>query len=467
MATESTEPLKRMPESSGTPDLRGAPSIVGMSEWLNMLGHSENEINSLNVIHIAGTKGKGSTCAFTESFLRAHGQPTGFPRKTGMYTSPHLLVPEERIRINSKPLEPELFAKYFFEVYDRLPQLARDYDPVGAVVERGPRYLQLFALFAFHVFIREQVDLAILETHNGGEYDATNVVEKPVVTAITTLGMDHVDQLGPSIQNIAWHKSGIYKRGAVALSTLQDLNPAKVLQDRAEAAGEQVRFISDDEKLPANALQLKVAVQRKNASLGTAAAQAFLDRRAPAESRTLTKEDLHLGVQQWNWPGRFQIIADAQRTWFLDAAHNELSVVIAAKWFAEAGAELDGSAAKILVFSHISESRDTTGLLRSLACGLKQNGVNISHVIFTTYDESESSKSFTTLDKATAFRETWTGAFPNTKIWDEPTIQGAIVRAQSIECSDATASVQTLITGSQHLVGPALRILQHGKHTTP
>ena len=427
----------------------------------------KNDINSLNVIHIAGTKGKGSTCAFTESFLRAHGQRTGFPRKTGMYTSPHLLAPEERIRINSKSLEPELFAKYFFEVYGRLPQLAKDYDPVGTVVERGPRYLQLFALFAFHVFIQEQVDLAILETHNGGEYDATNVVEKPMVTAITTLGMDHVDQLGPSIQNIAWHKSGIYKPGAVALSTIQDPDPAKVLRDRAEAVGEQVHSISDDERLPANALQLKVAVQRKNASLGAAAAQAFLDRRAPAQSHMLTEEDLRMGVQQWNWPGRFQIIADAQRTWFLDAAHNQLSVAIAAKWFAEAGAELDRFAVKTLVFSHISESRDTVGLLESLADGLKANGVEMSHVIFTTYDESDSSRSFSLPENAAAFCETWTKIFPKTKIWDEPTIERAVKRAKSIEGADATASVHTLITGSQHLVGPALRILELEKDTTP
>ena len=152
--------------------------------------------------------------------MRAYGQRTRWPLITGLYTSPHLIVPEERIRLNSTPLAPDLFAKYFFEVYDKLPELASEYDPAKPVMERGPRSLQLYALLAFHVFIREKVDVAIFETHNGGEYDATNVVMEPVVTAVTSLGMDHVDMLGPTIENIAWHKSGIFKPDAVALLSL-------------------------------------------------------------------------------------------------------------------------------------------------------------------------------------------------------------------------------------------------------
>lgn len=76
---------------------------------------------------------------------------------------------------------------------------------------RQPRYLQFVALLAFHTFIRENVQAAIFETHYGGEYDATNVMQNPVVTGITSLGMDHIAQLGPTIENIAWHKAGIFK----------------------------------------------------------------------------------------------------------------------------------------------------------------------------------------------------------------------------------------------------------------
>ncbi|KAK4545541.1 hypothetical protein LTR36_002891 [Oleoguttula mirabilis] len=424
--------------------------------------HSKAEdVNSLNVIHIAGTKGKGSTCAFTESFLRAHGRRTGYPHKTGLYTSPHLIVPEERIRINSQPLDRTLLAKYFFELYDRLPQLHSEYDAGKEIMERGPRYLQLWALFAFHVFIREKVDAAIFETHNGGEYDATNVVQKPVVTAITTLGMDHIDMLGPSIENIAWHKAGIYKSGAAALSTRQDTAPASVLEKRAGTRGETVKFIGEDERLPNDTLQLKPGVQRRNASLAAAAAQAFLSRTAPSEARELTIEDLEVGVKQWSWPGRFQVIPDGKRMWFLDAAHNNMSVGLAAQWFAETGRVLrgdDGGVVKVLIFSHINELRDTAGLLETLARALLDCEADVKHVIFSTYDESTEKKATRKPNGPELFRETWQKVQPDTQIWDEPTIQGAIERAKQL--GGENGEVQTLITGSQHLVGPALRILK-------
>lgn len=418
-------------------------------------------VNALNVIHIAGTKGKGSTCAFTESFLRAHGRRTGYPRKTGLYTSPHLINPEERIRINSKPLDRILLAKYFFEVYDRLPQLHIEYDSRKDVVERGPRYLQLWALFAFHVFIREEVGAAIFETHNGGEYDATTVVEKPAVTAITTLGMDHIEMLGPTIENIAWHKAGIYKPGAVALSTLQDDAPARVLEKRARDKGETVRFIGDDARLPEEALQLKPIVQRKNASLAAAAAEAFLARTAPSDVDELSVEDVHAGVKQWEWPGRFQVIPDGKRTWFLDAAHNDMSVSLAAQWFAETGETLrktDGEIERVLIFSHINELRDTAALLENLTKALLECKAGVKHVIFSTYDESTEKRATRKPRSPELFHEVWKKVQPTVQIWDEPTIQGAIERAKQIG-SDA-ASLQTLITGSQHLVGPALRIFQ-------
>ncbi|KAK5175752.1 uncharacterized protein LTR77_000891 [Saxophila tyrrhenica] len=437
-----------------------------MSQWLQMLGHATERINALNIVHIAGTKGKGSTCAFTESFLRAHGRRTGFPSRTGLYTSPHLIEPEERIRVNAQPLDRDLFAKYFFEVYDRLPQLSdATSDEKTTVVERGPRFLQLYALLAFHVFISENVDVAVVETHSGGEYDATNVIEQPIVTAITILGLDHVDMLGPTIENIAWHKAGIFKPGAVALSTMQDVAPAKVLERRSADKGEHVQFIGEDSRLPKGALPLKPSVQKENASLAVAATEAWLAARSPVERQTLTQEDIDLGVQQWCWPGRFQIVQAENVAWFLDAAHNEMSVQIAAQWFVEAGKELDAStsADQVLVFSHISESRDAVGLLQALAIALEGNGAQISHVVFTTYDESEQKKGYKPPNDCGAFHEVWRQVFPETIIWDRPTVQGArdLVESLAAEQQSALRGLQTLVTGSQHLVGPMLKCLQN------
>lgn len=378
-----------------------------------------------------------------------------------MYTSPHLILPEERIRINSVPLDRNLFARYFFEVYDRLPQLAQPYDPSKPIVERGPRFLQLYALLAFHVFIQEKIDATILETHNGGEYDATNVIQQPIVTAITALGMDHVEMLGPSIRNIAWHKSGIFKPGAIALSTMQDAEPTQVLETRAQECRTETLFVDQDDRLPIDTIQLKPSVQRKNASLALAVADAFLSAKARKDAQTLSKEDIEVGVRQWCWPGRFQIIHKGPSTWFLDAAHNDMSVKIAAEWFAEIGSELDKAATQILIFSHISELRDAIGLLRSLATALKTNCVQIKHVVFSTYAESDEVKSDVPNKEFRSFREVWIEIFPDSTIWIESTVQGAIQRVQAIS-EESPSSAQTLVTGSQHLVGPALRLLQAG-----
>jgi len=362
------------------------------------------DINSLNIIHVAGTKGKGSTCAFIESFLRMHGKRTGFPRRTGLYTSPHLICPEERIRINFKPLSKDLFAKYFFEVCDGLSRGSSD-EP-----ESAPRYLQLFALLSFHAFIREKVDVAIYETHHGGEYDATNVIQEPVVTAITPVDEDHVDQLGPSVENIAWHKAGIFKTGASAFSAPQQLMIAEVLQTRAAEKGVALKFVDLDSTLPDNAPQLKPEVLRMNCSLARAVSDAFLKRKAPKKYSSLAFQDVILGIEEFSWPGRFQLIRDGSRTWFLDGAHNKLSIKVAAQWFVETGHELEGQlnistsyspVTRILIFSQISDQRDGAAVLECLAKSLYRSGIPMQHVIFTTYEQTQENTSNSISQEAT------------------------------------------------------------------
>lgn len=198
---------------------------------------------------------------------------------------------------------------------------------------RSPRYLQLLALLAFHTFIRERVQAAIFETHHGGEYDATNVIPQPVVTAITSLGMDHVAQLGPTIEDIAWHKSGIFKPGVPAFSAPQDPGPVSVMRRRAEAKNVPLKFVPINERLPENKKVLAVPVQRINCSLAWEVARCFLQAKAP---NCVVDDDLiREGVENFSWPGRFEIIQDGQIRWFLDGAHNPLSLRQAARWFAD------------------------------------------------------------------------------------------------------------------------------------
>lgn len=159
-------------------------------------------------------------------------------------------------------------------------------------ISPGPRYLQLLFLISIHAFIREGIDVAIYECHNGGEYDATNVIQKPVVTGVTTIGKDHVEQLGPLIENIAWHKAGIFKHGSPAFSTFQEPAAATVLQQRANEKNVALQFTSVNPILPHNAAALKPDVQRTNCSLAIALASTFLKIKAPQEHCILTSQDI-------------------------------------------------------------------------------------------------------------------------------------------------------------------------------
>jgi folylpolyglutamate synthase len=381
-----------------------------------------------------------------------------------MYTSPHLIHPEERIRINSVPIKRDSFSRYFFEAYDRLPQLHSEYDPTKDPVARGPRNLQIYALLALHTFIREGVDIAIFETHSGGEYDATNVITKPVVAAVTTLGMDHIAMLGPTIENIAWHKAGIYKRGAVCLSARQDPAPAAVLRERAQDLGETVSFVDEDSRLPADALQLKPNVQRQNASLALAAAEALVRHVSNDRSKSLATMDIQQGVRHWSWPGRFQIITQGSRIWYLDAAHNEMSVAIAAQWFAETALTTpsSGTITRVLVFSHVNETRDAPGVMKVLARALYDNGVIVDELILTSYASSDTNGSVAgKANNTTQLHEAWEEVVPTsvrTRVWEVPDIPAAWKLARQL--GEAVDGSQILVTGSQHLIGPALQILQ-------
>ncbi|EME44224.1 hypothetical protein DOTSEDRAFT_62741 [Dothistroma septosporum NZE10] len=453
-------PNRPLVSAASAPKNRGVPSKVGMAEWLIALGHTEDDINSLNVIHVAGTKGKGSTCSFIDSMLRAHAIRTSLPKKIGLYTSPHLIYPEERIRIDFHPISRELLAKYFFEVYDCLPQLAVELDTTKPPTERGPRYLQLWALLAFHAFIREGVDATILETHCGGEHDATNVVSRPIVTAVTSLGMDHIDMLGPTLEDIAWHKAGIYKRDAIALSTTQTPSALDVLRQRAKEVEAGLVVVVEDPRLPAKASQLVPSVQRENASLAAAAAQALLKRTAPDGQHGFTTEDIQNGVENWSWPGRYQTLSRGRHTWFLDAAHNEMSITLAAEWFEQTSREFANESDDIvrtIVFSHINELRDADALLERLTVSLKACNVNVQHVVFTTYADTPE---FTSKQAQVSqyFAKIWQRSLPATLIAHELTIKGAIDRVKSFAVGDSVS--HTLITGSQSLVGPALRLLR-------
>jgi folylpolyglutamate synthase len=312
-----------------------------MTKWLVLLGHSVRspfnsylparidcqqceDLEQLNAIHVAGTNGKGSTCAFIASFLKVYGEITGGPRQIGLYTSPHMTSVCERIRINDEPISKELFTTRFFEIWNRLPKTATPELDI-------PRYLQLLALLSFHVFIKAEVDVAIFETHSGGQYDATNIIRSPIVTAISSIALDHVRTHGPTIQNIACHKAGIFKPGSIAISSHQDEEVAVVLRQRAsEERVVSLAFVGID---PSSQIDtIEPATQKLNCSLALAVVHAWLKRKG----YSIEHDFITRGIERFRWPGRYQIIVEQNCRWYLDGAHNEAGLHFAVEWFANA-----------------------------------------------------------------------------------------------------------------------------------
>jgi dihydrofolate synthase / folylpolyglutamate synthase len=173
-------------------------------------------------VHVAGTNGKGSTCAMIESALRADGL------RTGLYTSPHLVTPLERIVTGGQMISESAWTSVFEEVHGAAERLL-----ASEAIEAHPSFFETVTAMAFLAFARAGVELTVLETGLGGRLDATNVVERPEVTVITPIDFDHEAFLGSSIESIAAEKAGILKAGCAAVFATQRPEALRVLENRA------------------------------------------------------------------------------------------------------------------------------------------------------------------------------------------------------------------------------------------
>jgi dihydrofolate synthase / folylpolyglutamate synthase len=173
-----------------------------MLQCLELLGHPQELIPA---IHVAGTNGKGSVSHMLVCGLGSQGV------NVGSMHSPHLRHPSERICINGKPLSQEAFEQYGHALWKRLIQFFGPFQPEQAEHSEWPTYFECLTLLGFYVFRELNVDVMVIETGLGGRLDATNVLSQPVVTAITSIGYDHMDRLGHTLEAIAAEKAGIFR----------------------------------------------------------------------------------------------------------------------------------------------------------------------------------------------------------------------------------------------------------------
>uniref|UniRef100_A0AAQ4RK22 Folylpolyglutamate synthase n=1 Tax=Gasterosteus aculeatus aculeatus TaxID=481459 RepID=A0AAQ4RK22_GASAC len=335
------------------------------------------ELDHLNIIHVTGTKGKGSTCAFTEHILRRHGFRTGF------YSSPHLVQVRERIRINGQPIGKELFTKYFWQVYGRLDETK---DAHGGTM---PAYFRFLTILAFHVFLQEKVDLAVIEVGIGGAYDCTNIIRRPWVCGISSLGIDHTQILGDTIEKIAWQKGGIFKLGVPAFTVKQPEDAMVTLSSRASEMRCPLWVCPELEEYQAHCGPLHLGLagrhQRSNASLALQLSHTWLQRRclpdrsppsgsvesaAPRQAPPFKPSPIMIkGLADTEWPGRNQTLKHGAVTYFLDGAHTMRSMQACVHWFREAAVQHErnasGPVVRVLLFNATGE-RDSAAMLKLL-----------------------------------------------------------------------------------------------------
>ncbi|XP_015876573.1 folylpolyglutamate synthase isoform X1 [Ziziphus jujuba] len=303
-------------------------------DYLKMLD-LEDAISQMKIIHVAGTKGKGSTCTFAESILRN----CGF--HTGLFTSPHLIDVRERFRLDGVDICEEKFLAYFWYCFDRLKEKTNEDIPM-------PTYFRFLALLAFKIFAAEQVDVAILEVGLGGKFDATNVVQAPVVCGISSLGYDHMEILGNTLGEIAGEKAGIFKHGVPAFTVPQPDEAMSVLEEKASQLDVHLQVVPplDDNLLNGQKLGLVGDHQYLNAGLAVALCSTWLQKTGHSEVSYLGQtnplpEQFIEGLTTASLQGRAQIVSDpyidTERTgdlvFYFDGAHSPESMEVCAKWF--------------------------------------------------------------------------------------------------------------------------------------
>ncbi|HVJ46142.1 MAG TPA: folylpolyglutamate synthase/dihydrofolate synthase family protein [Luteolibacter sp.] len=288
----------------------------------------------VTVIHVAGTNGKGSTCAMIDRIARASG------KRTGLFTSPHLIDYRERIKVSGIDI-PE----------DRCAQGLTELRSICENLETHPTFFEITLALAMRWFRERECEIIVLETGMGGRLDATTAVPADIAV-ITPIGLDHTQWLGDTIELVAAEKAGIFVPEKPAISSPQDPAARSVLEKEANAARSPLEFV--DEPLLGYGIALPGPHQQWNAALAVAALH--------RAGLPLNSDIIRDGLANVRWPGRFEIFREGQTTIVLDGAHNpHASKMLAETWRSEFG---ERKAA--LVFSAVS-SKDIAGILADVA----------------------------------------------------------------------------------------------------
>lgn len=342
-------------------------------ELLSRLGNPQEGIK---IIHVAGTNGKGSVCAYLNAILLAGG------KKTGLFTSPHLVRINERFQINGEDVSDEQFLDAFLKV----EKAAKEYEAEG---EGHPSYFETLFLMGMLIFKEAGVEYLVMETGLGGRLDATNVVEKPLACIITSISRDHTEYLGDTLEAIAGEKAGIIKAGVPVIYDASQPGPASVIAAKAKEMGSPAwpmepsfyemktqsregitfTFAYPGGEKAELAIPYVAKYQMMNASL------AFYTMHILQDVHDIPKNVLAEGLSKIKWPCRMEMAAPGV---IIDGAHNE-----------------DGIAQFVSTAGYFAKENEITILFTAVAdkhyhemIGEICEGIHPSHVVATQIDGS-------------------------------------------------------------------------------
>ena len=336
--------------------------------FLHRLGDPDSK---MKIIHVAGTNGKGSVCAYLRSILEAAGY------RVAVFTSPHLVDIRERFVAEGEMIAEDDFLRVFLSIYGQLDWESLEADRPDAY---HPSYFEYLFFMAMMYFQERQPDYCILETGLGGRLDATNAVSKKELTVITRIGMDHVEYLGDTLEQIASEKAGIMMAGVPAVCWNTGQAISRIFADKASKLGISADFVSENDYRFSNFMNKTIdfslntryygyisltlhtiaAYQMENAALAVRALE-VLD-----GGKTLTVQQIQAGVAACFWAGRMEEILPEV---YVDGAHNADGIrafleTVALDGYGQAPGE--GSGKRSLLFSAVKD-KDYESMAKALA----------------------------------------------------------------------------------------------------
>src|SRR3954453_14574772 len=258
---------------------------LGLENTRKLAALAGNPHERLRFIHVAGTNGKGSTCAMLESIYRAQGL------KVGLFTSPHLVSFRERIQIDRELIPEKEIVRLVNQMQERLKNFPR---------EAHPTFFEVVTVMAFQWFAEQKCDLVVFETGLGGRLDSTNIVT-PLVSVITNIDYDHQQWLGETIEKIAAEKAGIIKPGVPVITAARAGNGLEIIEQSADRCGSSLRIVTEKDALSPLLSLVKLPLagsyQRENAATALATVQVL------AKEIPVLEQAMITGLAQVRWPG--------------------------------------------------------------------------------------------------------------------------------------------------------------------